>query len=193
MNAAGDPDPIRTLEADAAWYIRRFGVLGKTFTAALPNPAAVRKAEQEIAAFRNYQQLSRDLVDVSEQVCRLRPVEETLTAQQKTAEAIRQEVTLEIDRLVRIIFNGRRRSGCLDLEASRWRCARPSSCRSRSAQLAVAVPGADSGPADRSCPCGHEASYQDIRSKPVLTAVGPAEVSRPYYLCRALPYRPVPG
>jgi hypothetical protein len=50
--------------------------LGKTFTEALPNPAAVRKAEQEIAEFRNYQQLSRDLVDVSEQVCRLRPVEE---------------------------------------------------------------------------------------------------------------------
>jgi hypothetical protein len=41
----------------------------------------VRKAEQEIAEFRNYQQLSRDLVDVSEQVCRLRPVAETLSSQ----------------------------------------------------------------------------------------------------------------
>jgi hypothetical protein len=56
---------------------------GKTFTEALPTPAAVRKTEQEIAEFRNYQQLSRDLVDVSEQVCRVRPVEEALTPQEK--------------------------------------------------------------------------------------------------------------
>jgi len=56
---------------------------GKTVTEALPTPAAVRKAEQEVAEFRNYQQLSRELVDVSEQVCRLRPVEETLTPEEK--------------------------------------------------------------------------------------------------------------
>ena len=56
---------------------------GKTVTEALPSPAAVRKTEQEIAEFRNYQQLSRELVNVSEQVCRLRPVEETLTPQEK--------------------------------------------------------------------------------------------------------------
>ncbi len=56
---------------------------GKTVTEALPSPAAVRKAEQEISEFRDYQQLSRELVDVSEQVCRLRPVEETLTPQEK--------------------------------------------------------------------------------------------------------------
>ena len=39
---------------------------GKTVTQALPTPAAVRKAEQEIAEFRNFQQLSRELVVVSE-------------------------------------------------------------------------------------------------------------------------------
>jgi len=33
------------------------------------------------------------------------------------------------------------------------------------------------------CSCGHTAHYQELRSKPVLTAVGPVEVSRPYYLC----------
>jgi hypothetical protein len=33
------------------------------------------------------------------------------------------------------------------------------------------------------CSCGHQARYQELRSKPVLTAVGPARVSRPYYLC----------
>ena len=33
------------------------------------------------------------------------------------------------------------------------------------------------------CPCGHCAQYQGLRSKPVLTVVGPARVERPYYLC----------
>jgi len=56
---------------------------GKTITEALPTPAAVHKAEQEIAEFRTYQQLSRELVDISEHVCRLRPVEETPTPQEK--------------------------------------------------------------------------------------------------------------
>ncbi len=56
---------------------------GKTITEALPTPASVRKAEQEIAEFRTYQQLSRELVDVSEHVCRLRPVEDTLSPQEK--------------------------------------------------------------------------------------------------------------
>lgn len=56
---------------------------GKTVTEALPTPAAVRKAEQEIAEFRNYQQLCRELVEVSERVCRLRPVADTLTPEEK--------------------------------------------------------------------------------------------------------------
>jgi hypothetical protein len=56
---------------------------GKTVTEALPTAAAVRKAEQETAEFRNYRQLGRELVEVSEQICRLRPVEETLTPQEK--------------------------------------------------------------------------------------------------------------
>ena len=33
------------------------------------------------------------------------------------------------------------------------------------------------------CPCGHQARYEELRSKPVLTAVGEVTVSRPYYLC----------
>lgn len=33
------------------------------------------------------------------------------------------------------------------------------------------------------CACGQQAPYREIRSKPVLTAVGRVEVSRPYYLC----------
>ena len=33
------------------------------------------------------------------------------------------------------------------------------------------------------CACGQFAHYRELRSKPVLTVVGPVQVSRPYYLC----------
>lgn len=33
------------------------------------------------------------------------------------------------------------------------------------------------------CACGGQAHYRELRRKPILTAVGPVEVSRPYYLC----------
>ena len=60
-----------------------YKVQGKTISEALPTPIALRKAEQEIAEFRKYQQLSHAFVQVNEQLCRLRPVEETLTPQKK--------------------------------------------------------------------------------------------------------------
>ena len=33
------------------------------------------------------------------------------------------------------------------------------------------------------CPCGQQAHYHEVRTKPVLTTVGPVQVSRPYYWC----------
>jgi hypothetical protein len=56
---------------------------GKTVTESLPTPAAVRKAEREIAEFREYQRLGRELVEVSEKICRLRPVEEPALSEQE--------------------------------------------------------------------------------------------------------------
>ncbi len=57
---------------------------GKTVTQNLPSPAAVRKAENEIAEFRKFQTLTGGLVDVNRKICRLRPVERAeQTAQEK--------------------------------------------------------------------------------------------------------------
>jgi hypothetical protein len=56
---------------------------GKTVTQVLPTPSAVRKAEQEIAEFRKFQELSRSFVEINEQICQLRPIEETLTPAEK--------------------------------------------------------------------------------------------------------------
>ena len=33
------------------------------------------------------------------------------------------------------------------------------------------------------CPCGHWAHYKELRSKTMLTVLGPVELRHPYYLC----------
>jgi hypothetical protein len=90
----------------------------KTNSDALPSPAAIPKAEREVEEFRKYQQLSRAFIDINEQICRLRPIEEQPpSAQKKTAEAIQQEIAKEVSSLLRLVFTDARRSGHLDLEA----------------------------------------------------------------------------
>ncbi|MBV8818117.1 MAG: hypothetical protein JO022_07150 [Acidobacteriaceae bacterium] len=56
---------------------------GKTISEALPSPAAIRKAEREIGEFRKYQQISRDFVAVNEKICRMRPLPDAPSAQEK--------------------------------------------------------------------------------------------------------------
>jgi len=57
---------------------------GKTASQNLASPAAVRKAEAEVAEFRRFRSLTTKLVEVNRSICRLRPVEEaTPDAQEK--------------------------------------------------------------------------------------------------------------
>jgi hypothetical protein len=58
-------------------------VKGKTQTETFASAAALRKAQQEVAEFHRFQQLCQELVQVSEKICALRPVEDTLTPQEK--------------------------------------------------------------------------------------------------------------
>ena len=60
-----------------------YKVQGKTISEALPTIAAVRKAEHEIAEFRKYQELSRAFVEINAQICQARPVEDTLSPQER--------------------------------------------------------------------------------------------------------------
>ena len=50
-------------------------VQGKTVTETFAHPAALRKAQREVAGFHRFQALSQDLVEVNEKICQLRPVE----------------------------------------------------------------------------------------------------------------------
>jgi hypothetical protein len=58
-------------------------VKGKSVTESFATPSALRKAQREVEEFHRFRQLSHDLLEVNEQICRLRPVEETLTPQEK--------------------------------------------------------------------------------------------------------------
>jgi hypothetical protein len=56
---------------------------GKTVSETFSSPAELRKAQREVEAFHRFRELSRELLEVNEKICRARPVEETLTPQEK--------------------------------------------------------------------------------------------------------------
>jgi len=43
----------------------------------------LRKAQQEVATFHRFQELCGQIIEVGEKICTLRPVEETLTPEEK--------------------------------------------------------------------------------------------------------------
>jgi len=60
-----------------------YKVDGKTVTESFITPAAQRKAEREVNGFREFQELSRAFVEVNSQICRARPLEDSLSPQGK--------------------------------------------------------------------------------------------------------------
>jgi hypothetical protein len=49
---------------------------GKTVTETFSSPAALAKAQREVAEYHRFRELSGQLLDVNEEICRVRPVEE---------------------------------------------------------------------------------------------------------------------
>ncbi len=90
----------------------------------------------------------------------------------------------EINQLLGRIFAQRRKDGRTDLEAIETAVrstVHEAGAVALSALLQFPPPATDRR--TRPCSCGQVAHYSGLRSKPVLTVVGRAEVSRPYYLC----------
>jgi hypothetical protein len=85
---------------------------------------------------------------------------------------------------LRVVFQQRRKTGRLDLEATEM-ALRSALHRAGAAALRELLrcpaPAADQRRVP--CPCGEPARYHELRAKPLLTALGPVEVSRPYYVC----------
>ncbi len=83
-----------------------------------------------------------------------------------------------------MIFHDRRMTGRLDLEAVEM-AVRSAMHQAGAAALTelLQFPAPPDDQRHLPCPCGQQAQYRELRSKPVLTAVGKVELSRPYYLC----------
>ena len=85
---------------------------------------------------------------------------------------------------MRVLFTGRHKTGRVDLEATEM-AVRSAMHQAGATVLTHLLHFASPPPEHRhvACPCGHQARYRDLRTKPVLTAVGWTKVTRPYYLC----------
>ena len=83
---------------------------------------------------------------------------------------------------MRTIFTGVRQTGHVDLEAVEMlvrSAMHQAGARALTELLRFPVPDQRTMP----CDCGQQARYRELRTKPVLTAVGMVAVSRPYFLC----------
>jgi hypothetical protein len=58
-------------------------VNGKTVSESFSSAVELRKAQREVEAFHRFRQLSQDLLEINERICRARPIEETLTPEEK--------------------------------------------------------------------------------------------------------------
>jgi hypothetical protein len=102
----------------------------------------------------------------------------------KTSAAIHQEITREVESLLRRVFAERRKSGGIDLEAVEM-AIRSALHRAGAAALGQFL---QYDPPTRDqrwlpCVCGQQAQYAELRTKQVVTALGPTRIERPYYLC----------
>lgn len=84
--------------------------------------------------------------------------------------------------LLQVVFNGRRASGKLDLEAVEM-LVRASMHRAGATALEhlLSMPSAETERV--TCSCGHPAKHHGRRDKQIVTALGPVRFERSYYLC----------
>jgi hypothetical protein len=56
---------------------------GKTVSETFSSAAELQKTQREVETYHRFRQLSQQLLEVNESICRTRPVEDVLTAQEK--------------------------------------------------------------------------------------------------------------
>jgi hypothetical protein len=55
----------------------------KTISVSFASAAELRKAQREVETFHRFRQLSQELLEVNEKICRARPVQDSLTPEEK--------------------------------------------------------------------------------------------------------------
>ena len=56
---------------------------GKTVSESFSSAAELRKAQREVEAFHRFRQLSQELLEVNEKICRARPVADAISPEEK--------------------------------------------------------------------------------------------------------------
>jgi hypothetical protein len=121
-------------------------------TESFPNLVALRKAQEEVAEFQRFHQLSQNLVaEVSQLLGRV-------FAQR------RKDGRTDLEAVESALRTALHQAGAAALAQL----------------LQIPVPATDQG--HLPCSCGDHSRYQEKRSKPLLTNVDPVRLSRPYYL-----------
>ena len=95
-------------------------VNGKTVSETFSSPAQRRKAQREVEAFHRFRRAEPTTARSQRTDLPLAPRRRGRRAEsagKKTAEAIQQEVAVEVGRLLRVVLCERRKRGSLDLEA----------------------------------------------------------------------------
>ena len=146
----------------------------------VPQRSARRSAK--IAAFRQYQQLSRSFVTVNEKICQLRPVEDTLTPEEKNGRGHpaggRPRNRPPADgHFGRLGQDGQRRLG--SRRDAVGDCMHQVGAATLSHLLRLSGPR----PATIACACGRQAHFHDTRPKQLFTVVGWIRWQRAYYVC----------
>ena len=83
-------------------------------TETFPNPAALRKAQHEVAEFHRFRKHGEDLVSINEKICALRPVE-------KQREG----------------WTDRKKNGCCNPSGNRALSEMPSACDTQSSAFSI--------------------------------------------------------
>ena len=83
---------------------------------------------------------------------------------------------------MQVIFTGWRKTGVVDLEAVEM-AVRGAMHRAGAAALGRLLALDPEPPARVACVCGGQARWHSLRSRQLLTAVGPVEFERAYYVC----------
>ncbi len=58
-------------------------IKGKTVSESFSSAAELRKTQREVEAFHRFRQLSQELLEGNERICRARPVQDTLSPEEK--------------------------------------------------------------------------------------------------------------
>jgi hypothetical protein len=64
-------------------YRLTFKVGGKTVSETFSSPTEMHKAQREVECFHRFRELSQQLLEVNEKICRARPVGDVLTPEEK--------------------------------------------------------------------------------------------------------------